>query len=164
MKVFRLDNAVKRFSSSGSAMLLGLFLLLISAFIFLSPERRSEAATTEEEFSADIVIPMGYVLIPIEIQNQQSLDSILGARGIVDLFLPASDARKKPVLIAEKVKLLRAPLNPNQFAVLIQEEQSSQLLQSSDPYVVLVHNPKRRGTRFPSYAKPQSRIQMETSE
>jgi len=96
--------------------------------------------------AADTFIPAGYVLVPIEVANFESLDSILGKYGVVDLFLPASGLKGRPRKIASRIKILRAPLNPSHFAVLAHESTSQSLVSESGPFTVVVRNPKNAGT------------------
>src|SRR4051794_25525844 len=70
----------------------------------------------EPAAEADTYIPSGHVLVPIQIENSESLNAVMGPFAIVDLY---SDSSGHNTLVAEKVKLIRAPLNPQQFAVLV---------------------------------------------
>ncbi|MCB0362798.1 MAG: hypothetical protein KDD35_08750, partial [Bdellovibrionales bacterium] len=72
--------------------------------------------------SIDTLIPHGFTLVPIEVQNSDSLNSILGNKGIVNLLAPPREEGQKTRLIAQRVPILRAPLNPSQFAVLVPEK------------------------------------------
>lgn len=96
------------------------------------PATRAEALDTH--------IPKGYVLVPIEVQNFEALDSILGRYAFVDLF--RSDGNKRTQgPIAQNVRLLRAPRNPSHFAVLLPEKDSAEILSYSGPYFVIVKRP-----------------------
>jgi hypothetical protein len=121
--------------------------------------------------TASTFIPAGFVLVPIEVANYESLDSILGQFGVVDLYRTSSDERSKPVKVATHVKILRAPLNPSHFAVLAPENESQKLVTYSGPFTVVVQNPNRSGTRFVKdppdrtlTLKRVSRIQVEGSD
>lgn len=105
----------------------------------LEPETVEDAAT---------FIPEGYVLVPIEVANSESLDSILGKFGVVDLFVAPLDGQGRPRKVAERVKILRAPLNPRNFAVLAPEKDSQQLVGLAVPLTVVVQNPKSSGMRI----------------
>jgi hypothetical protein len=76
------------------------------------------------------------------------LDSILGQHGVVDLFRPSDTPNGRPIKVAERVKILRAPLNPSHFAVLAPESESAALVAYPGAFTVVVQNPKERGTRF----------------
>lgn len=91
-------------------------------------------------------IPKGMVLVPIEVQNYEALDSILGPYGIVDLFQGGSDTHQK--LVMRNVRLLRAPRNPSHFAVLIGEADVADLLRSGGAFTVIVKRPNEGGTEI----------------
>src|SRR4051812_7351936 len=94
------------------------------AFYFDSMATKTrEAHTAEDPETASTLIPAGFVLVPIEVANYESLDSILGNFGVVDLYIPSDDPKKRALKIAERLKILRAPLNPSHFAVLARESE-----------------------------------------
>lgn len=116
--------------------------------------------------SVDTYIPVGFVLVPIEVQNYESLDSILGSHGVVDLFLPSPTGKGKGSRVAHKVKIMRAPLNPSQFAVLVRDNESEELVRTESAFFVVVQNSKQSGTGIvngdPQPAKKRvSRVVME---
>ncbi len=129
----------------------------------------TKKASTEEikaDPSVDTFIPAGFVLVPIEVQNYESLDSILGPHGIVDLYLPSQNGSGKGSRVANRVRIMRAPLNPSQFAVLVREDESDQLVRTESAFFVVVQNSKQSGTgiveREPrQFKKRVSRLVME---
>lgn len=123
-------------------------LLGIIALVWDLSDRESEKPLEKPEISSvDTLIPEGYVLVPIDIQNYASLDSMMGAFGVVDLYVQTGD-RGASRKVAQKVKILRAPLNPSQFAVLIREENSSEIAAYPGSFFVMMQNPNKSGTRF----------------
>jgi len=113
----------------------GIFLIL---YYFVNQNPSSPAVEkTEEAPSADTFIPPGHVLVPVQIENGESLSAVMGPFAVVDLY---SDVGGHSSLIAEKVKLIRAPLNPRQFAVLVTETLSSQIMQVKVPFSVVLQN------------------------
>lgn len=112
------------------------------------PEKTQDPKQPESEQVAATYIPAGFVLVPIEVANYESLDSILGKFGVVDLYLPATEPRGRPQKLAERVRILRAPLNPQHFAVLVAERDSARLVTQTGPFIVVVQNPKSTGTGF----------------
>lgn len=96
--------------------------------------------------SVDTYIPAGFVLVPIEVQNYESLDSILGSHGVVDLFLPSPKGSGKGLRVAQRVRIMRAPLNPSQFAVLVRDSESENLVRTDSAFFVVVQNSKQVGT------------------
>lgn len=107
--------------------------------------------------SIDTFIPMGYTLIPIEIQNRESLDSVFGSHGLVDLY--TVDPSGQPRQIARRIKMMRSPKNPQVFAVLANESQAPSIAGQSGPIFVTVLSMKSSGQ--PEKAtKRQSRFQI----
>jgi hypothetical protein len=117
-------------------------------------------ATVKREASptVDTFIPAGYVLVPIQVVNYEALDSILGQFGIVDLFLPAPDLKKHAQKVASRIKILRAPQNPSQFAVLARTEDSEKLLSKGANFLVVIQNTKEPGTGFVIHSSDTSGI------
>lgn len=97
----------------------------------------------DAQANASTYIPVGYVLVPIEVANYEALDSILGSFGVVDLFIPSDNGKQRARKVAERIKILRAPLNPSQFAVLAKEADSAKLVMYQGPFTVIVQNPNR---------------------
>jgi hypothetical protein len=141
-------------------------LVFLSGLMALMAEFRSSSNDSNELPTPDpsTLIPAGYVLVPIEVQNPEALDSILGNNGVVDLFIGPRDGGTGARKIAEKIKILRAPLNPNHFAVLAPEDEAPALVRETGPYSVVVQNPKESGTAFVKGKKRTSRIFVENLE
>lgn len=91
----------------------------------------------EPPLTTDTYIPPGHVLVPIQVENGEALGAVMGAFAVVDLY---SEIDGHSNLIAGKVKLIRAPLNPKQFAVLVSESMSSQIMQVKVPFSVVLQN------------------------
>ncbi len=142
-----------------------LVILIFGLVAFLWENNKSDTAAKHEESrkSVDTFIPVGFVLVPIQLSNAEALDSMIGSSGVVDLFIPDIKKLGRNKKIAEHIKILRAPLNPNQFAVLVPEAISGQLVHYEGAYFAVVQNPKTPGTHFENHSihKPPSRLTME---
>lgn len=124
---------------------------LISTQFKADSEMNPPAESTQK--SVDTYIPRGYVLVPLEIANSDSLNSLLGnLGGVVDLYLATNSGSKSGLKVGTKLKLLKAPLNPNQFAVLVREDESPKLLSYTGPFIAVVQNPIEHGTKVSSRA------------
>lgn len=97
----------------------------------------------EIQDSIDTYIPKGYVLIPIDLVNRESIVSIIDQTSLVDLYYQKKSLSKS-IKIASRVKLIRAPLNPNQLAVLISEDDSHQILTYEGPYFAVIQNKREK--------------------
>nr|BFD60794.1 hypothetical protein CKG001_29010 [Bdellovibrio sp. CKG001]BFD64207.1 hypothetical protein BdHM001_28880 [Bdellovibrio sp. HM001] len=128
--------------------LTGFILVGLVAFIS-SPKSEKEDAlqTVPSPASVDTYIPRGFVLVPLEISNAESLASLVGDMGgVVDLYLASNDRQKGGLKVGSKLKLLRAPLNPDQYAVLVKDTESPRLLSFNGPFIAVVQNPEEKGT------------------
>ncbi len=105
-------------------------------------------ATRHQPRDVDTLIPKGFVLVPIEVQNYEALDSILGRFGLVDLFQAGADNGPGQRLVARNVRILRAPQNPTHFAILIAEDEVPRVLKSGGLFTVIVKRPDQVGTEF----------------
>ncbi len=123
----------------------GILLSLMLAWISQSGETL-EMPVNEE--SIDTYIPAGYVLVPITIHNSESVDSIFGNHGVVDLYAVNEKGAAQKWALARGVKMLRAPKNPNQFGVLVPNRGVPVIMGHSGAFQVVIHNPKTGGTRF----------------
>lgn len=139
----KLKEDVKKYlQDPKNKILIGVLLVFMLILICLSllPESKKSDALVDE-ITADTVIPAGYVLVPIEIENAGSMSSMMGAYGIVDLF--ATNAKsQRGHKVGSRLKILRAPLNPDQYAVLVRESEASALLEASGPFFAVIQNPE----------------------
>ena len=135
--------------------------LLMGFIAFLSQyqQKPQSPSSPSPMTTADTYIPAGKTLIPIEITNYESLDSIIGQFGVVDLFTTPLTNKEKAHSIAFAVKILRAPHNPSHFAALVDQSQAQRILRFPGPFSVTVRNPKTSGTHFVKSKSPKkSRI------
>jgi hypothetical protein len=139
----------RQFKIETKVLVIGFLLLGVIAF-FSSQQKPPEPSSPEYSApskSVDTFIPRGTVLVPLELANAESLSSLVGDMGgVVDLYLAANESRKGGLKVGSKLKLLRAPLNPQQYAVLVKDSESTRLLSYSGPFIAVVQNPDERGT------------------
>lgn len=126
-------------------------MLIIIICVHVSSDTSPEVI---EEVSADTYIPDGYVLVPIELQNSDSLSSLIGAYAVVDLFRGPRSQK-----VGKRLKLLRAPLNPQQFAVLVPEAEVSNLLETPGPFWAAIQNPQQSKAAEIASRSKKSRVE-----
>lgn len=147
------------FKDKNTKVILFLFLIL-GLFVFFTQQKNQDDQTVQEEIkSADTIIPKGFVLVPIEIQNIESLSSLIGGFGLVDLFTTQQINQQSGLRVGRRLKLLRAPLNPNTFAVLVPENEASSILSANGPFMAVVQNPNN--TKATELIKKSNRMQIE---
>lgn len=151
MNISQLKDIIRTLflSRSQRPYLVALLLALVFALYWdLSQTTKTEPnAVLQTPETADTLIPAGFVLVPIEVQNFESLDSILGQYGVVDLYQAPLKAGGRPFRVASHIKILRAPLNPSHFAVLVNEADSVALIASQLPFTVVVQRALEPGER-----------------
>ncbi len=138
-------------------------LLVLALWIEYSRPSTSSRPVTETLESADTYIPKGFTLIPIDIANQEALESLVGSFGRADLYASETSG-KNGKKIASFVRLMRAPLNPHRFAVLVPDAEASNIVRVSGPLFVSIRNPEHVAPKKEQIAKRLGRIQWEVSE
>ncbi|MBL7544945.1 MAG: hypothetical protein JNL11_14095 [Bdellovibrionaceae bacterium] len=93
-------------------------------------------------FQIDTIIPEGYVLIPIEVLNADSISAVIGSHGVADIYSTVQGEKAKRLF--SRARIIKSPLNEASFAVLVKETKAYLLSQSKDPFFAAVQNPKAR--------------------
>lgn len=124
--------------SQQNKYLLFSFLALIFVYILFGV-KKEDSKQSKQNIYADTYIPKGFVLVPLDIANIDSLSALIDQFAVIDLYvgLPSDKGSKK---LASKIKLIRAPLNPNLYAVLVSESLSTMIMQSQGPFWAVVQN------------------------
>ncbi len=133
------------------------FMALIITYVSFNGGTSESTNSNQEIDSADTYIPAGFVLVPIELQNAEALSSLISEFAVVDLFTGSLGSKHSRV--GQRLKLLRAPRNPQQFAVLVPENQVQTLLATPGPYWAAIQNPnEKKGVNF--HEPRKSRIEF----
>lgn len=142
-----------RISPAELRMIMGA-ILLSSFVIALTRTPAPEESDTQSELEISTLIPAGQVLVPVRLKNFESVDSILGPFGIVDLLVGHPKGGSKP--IAKNIRLLRAPKNPSLFAVLVPQDQASLIIQADEKGLyAVIKSRTENGTEF---VKPRNKV------
>lgn len=108
--------------------------LVVFATLYFVLNSKTEAPKPETKATnADTFIPKGQVLVPTELANAEAVAGLIDQFGIVDLYFDSN-------LVAERAKLLRAPLNKNQYAVMVSETLSREIMKYKGPFTAVVQN------------------------
>lgn len=94
------------------------------------------------EITAHTFIPKNHVLIPIKLANKDSISAIMEEFSYVDLYIAQKidEIFKKGRKIMQNVLLLRAPLDPQQFGIIVPELFSDQILKVGLIYFAILHS------------------------
>jgi hypothetical protein len=160
LKITALALANKEISLFIAAAIVCLSVGLIKS---TGPTSDKPALASPESF--DTYIPDGFSLVPIEVANYETLDSLLGPFGVVDIFAADPGNPDSSKRIAYRVKIVRAPRNPSHFAVLVPFNEVHNILKYPGPFMVSVQNPKVSGTGFEKgKTRKRSRIIFNTGD
>lgn len=119
-----------------------------------APELATEAAT---------FIPEGHSLIPIKLVNQRSLSSMIENFGWIDLYSvkPASTGFKKGPKIVKKIRILRAPLDPTQFGIIVPDDFVDHILDWGPSYFGTINKNKFYTSELVIAKKRKKRVMYE---
>ncbi len=133
---------------------------IIAVALLVSFFAKSEVPAREIPDSPDTYIPKGLVLVPIELANGEALSSMVADFAIVDLFETGRSGAQLKKRVGHRLRLIRAPLNPERMAVLVPEGQEHLLLQNENPLFAVVQNRgETKEGHVPSVVSKKSRIQ-----
>lgn len=146
--------------------LLGGFLAIgLVCFIFSGKAPEESNGPLPTPASVDTFIPLGYVLVPVDLANAESLSSLVGDVGcVVDLYLASNEKKVTAIKVGSKIKMIRAPLNPQQYAVLVRDHESSAILNYSGPFIAVVQNPNTQGQKVNSGSSSSVKIEYQPSD
>ena len=128
-------------------------LIIFNCFLGLTSKKTAEPTAP---IQADTIIPAGHVLMPIQLINIESIKGLIVQFGVIDLYVagtPSSSGKK----LASRIKILRAPLNPNEFAVLVPEALAETIMKANGYFTGVVQN------RFVAEGKNQTVTKKESS-
>lgn len=123
--------------------------------------QHSTTSTNSEQTALpaiDTLIPKGYVLVPIELANAEPLSSLIGSTAVVDLYLSSNEKTKTGHKIGSHLKLVRAPLNPQLFAILVRDSESGKILAQPGPYFAVIQNHQQNNSEIRS--KDSSKLEI----
>jgi hypothetical protein len=115
------------------------FLIFLAFSLVFSISHKENQTKAVDQVYADTFIPKGYVLIPVDLANFDTVSALINQFGVIDLFA-GSPQSAGSIKIASRVKILRAPLNPNLFAVLVSESLSIDIMKRTGPFWAVVQN------------------------
>lgn len=160
LKVFRTFRAT--FDKYKVPAILAGFLTLGVMSAVVSPSSVSEARADEIP-DVSTFIPRGHLLIPIEVRNADQLDGVLGAHGVVDLFETPDDPSRPSRMVGRRLRMIRAPLNPKAFAVLVKDSEADRFLSFRGPLMASLRSLESDTHEVRAQAR-KSRIEFQMEE
>lgn len=135
-----------------------LLVFLVATYEY-STSSAVELPNVHADQSIDTMIPVGMTLVPIEILNSQALSELIGSHGVVDLYSPPLHPKDSPKKVVTAVKIMRAPYNPNVYAVLVKDSEAPKIARNTTGYFVTVQNPKTQNFKLEK-KKAKQKIQI----
>ena len=102
---------------------LTLFSMLFVWVHFSGKEKKATADS--HSFQISDMIPDGFVMIPVELENHSSINDLITSFGVVDLYQTQEEGR--PHKLAQAVRIVR--LETGKFSVLIPENSVGDFVQ-----------------------------------
>lgn len=129
-----------------------LITLALMALALLMAQENTQPMAPEFKLnptSVDTYIPAGHVLVTLQLTNTESIDSIIGQFGLVDLYEASENfapgAKKVAQPIARRLKIIRAPNNPSLFGVLIADNETEIIQKLAGPVFAVIQGPTEAG-------------------
>lgn len=126
MKIMKFKKYI--FEPQNSNLLRFMFGLILSITLSFSILSSGKTTSLRDKKiyrqNINVMIPEGHVLFPFTAQNYSELDGVLDAYSLVKVYEP-----KNGQLIAENIKVLRAPKDPSQLAFLIPSKVANKFME-----------------------------------
>lgn len=151
-------DAEKPYGILGCLLIMGLILLISQnqkSSSLLSP-KNDQRGSYSTASPIDTFVPSGFVLVTLQLTNGESIDSMMGNYGMVDLY-PAtshdfisenkagdgssSRGQVSPSPIATHLRIIRAPNNQKLFGVLVPEGSRKLIQLLSEPVFAVIQRP-----------------------
>lgn len=138
---FNISQKIKYIKSAkDNKHLVAAFVILIFVSIYVSHQQQQEIlVNTTDTVRADTIIPKGYILYPIRLENIDAIKGVIDQYGVIDVY-GWSKHDNKSAKILSKIKILQAPYNPNEYALLLPEALSQKMMSESGPFLGVIQN------------------------
>lgn len=130
LKSFLKQQGLVKTNSPSMGFVGVLFVAMIASLIFKNLKAPDRPEDSVQHFEASTFIPAHHVLIPIDVENAEALNAMTGGYAWVDLYTPTQSefSPLKPIKIVKKIRILRAPLDPNHYGIIVPEEYADAIL------------------------------------
>ncbi len=139
MNLFKIKKWIKENKKTFHVWLI----LSLISLVFTLLQHTDQTMERTDIQNLDTYIPEGFVLVPVELSNTESLVGLLENKGVVDLYI-GDPSRQQAEKAATAVKIIRSTRNPSHFAVLVPENKASFLIQRFQPFHAVIQNPEQK--------------------
>ena len=160
-----MKQKLKEYAGNEKIRFTVIFLLIgfISYFWSFSIKSSETTATYQDEKELDELIPEGYALLPIELVNKEALSALIGETALIDIYTLQTQTLNPNKKIASRMKLIKSPKNPDQFAIMISESRTLDILKHPGPYFATIQNRKNTQSEIMSM-RPKKETFVQYSE
>ena len=126
------------------SLFLGLiFISFVYTFFYFFQKEKSEEGNSVVQISD--MIPAHFVMVPVELENHETISDLIPSHGIVDLYqtVPGSSI---PHRTAQAVQMIRT--SSDQFNILIPEDRVAPFVQSQTLFYAVVQNSSKKDTQI----------------
>lgn len=147
------------FSDPKTKLSLAATLVILFALLAFGAKPQNSAPAGGEVMHSDEFIPDGHVLVPLELANRDALHALIGQYAVVDLFTMSPDGVTKGQRVGKRLRLIRSPHQPEQFAALVPEDKATILLGYAGPLFAVIQSRKaNKGSGVSKKSTGRSRI------
>ena len=142
----------------------GFHFLIVLGLVFLSLISTALPMIFKEQpktLSLDNLVPKGFVLLPIEINNGKDITNIIGSYGVVDLYVYSKQSGLPEKQVASAIKILPPDTEEGRFTALVPEQEAIHLFGYSEPFYAVIQNPNKKGSKIYKKQKKKSLIVIE---
>ena len=137
-------------------ILASIFLILIVIVRILVTSNSENAAheTNLDSENFSTFIPKGFSLVPIDVENYKSLDSVLGQFGTVDVFTKNTTKNSQTLIkLASNVKAFRSQAEPSNIGLLVPSEAVTLILSQREGIFLALSSNENSGTVIEKHLK-----------
>jgi uncharacterized membrane protein len=136
------------------------FILLVGISIYVSHVNNSEKVSGGP-IQADTIIPKGFILFPIQLENIDAIKGVINQFGVIDIYARTKNGSASKKLLS-KVKIIQAPYNPDEYALLLPEYLSQKMMSEMGPFLGVIQNKSMKADFVvPESKHPQRKINIE---
>jgi len=129
------------FSEPKARISFGLSLIALIGLLYFGAKKEDSGPVSSGPLvTSDELIPEGFVLVPLDLQNREALDALIGDFAVVDLFKAPPGGQGKGLKVGRRLKLVRSAQNHEQFAALVPEDQTGTLLSNAGPLFAVIQS------------------------
>ncbi len=153
-KISKTLTTIKR-DQNKSILTISIILSIVFSMLIQFSKKQSEEKFVPSSLkeNLDVFLPSDHVLYPIQVENFEAIDSLIGAKAYVRVY---SSLTGKP--LAENIKVLRAPKAPEQFAFVIPIEIAKSLIKEGPSFRLVI----QKNLDLPAKMTKQNKLNKKT--